>query len=129
MSSMTDTLNQANQLVAQLRKQYPGETNAFLHFMREAEDGPALSHREKELINVALSVAAQCEWCIALHVKAALEAGTTRDEIMEAGFQAVLMHGGPALMHLVLLSEALNEFQPPAAEESHEPAGSNSPQP
>lgn len=122
MSTMNDALNQANELIAQLRKQYPGETNAFLHFMRKTEDGPALSHREKELINVALSVAAQCEWCIALHVKSAFEAGATRDEIMEAGFQAVLMHGGPALMHLVLLSEALDEFQPPAAEESQKDA-------
>ena len=125
MSTMTDTLNQANQLIAQLRKEYPGEINAFLHFMRKTEDGPALSHREEELINVALSVAAQCEWCIALHVKSAIEVGATRDEIMGAGFQAVLMHGGPALMHLVLLSEALDEFEAPATEEAPAPAESN----
>ena len=112
MTAMKDTLDQANQLIGELRQQYPGEMNAFLHFMRKTEDGPALTHREKELINVALSVAAQCKWCIALHVKSASEAGATRDEIMEAGFQAVLMHGGPALMHLVLLTEALDEFLP-----------------
>ena len=35
---------------------------------------------------------------------------------MEASFQAVLMHGGPALMHLALLEEALNEFGAPPNE-------------
>jgi len=110
MDHMKETLDQANALVKELLKEYPGETRAFMHFMRETEDGPILTKREKELINVALSVAAQCKWCIALHVKSAIEAGATRDEIMEAGFQAVLMHGGPALMHLVLLEDALNEF-------------------
>jgi len=118
MDHMKKTLDQANDLVATLLKEYPSETRAFIHFMHTTEDGPTLTKREKELINVALSVAAQCKWCIALHVKSALEAGATRDEIMEAGFQAVLMHGGPALMHLVLLQDALDEFSGPAEETS-----------
>ena len=32
--------------------------------------------------------------------------------MIEAGFQAVLMHGGPALMYLVVLFKALDEFLP-----------------
>ncbi len=78
--------------------------------MGKAEAGPALSLKQKELVNVALSVAAQCEWCIALHVKNALNAGASRDELVEAGFLAVLMHGGPALMYLTPLLDAVNEF-------------------
>jgi len=35
---------------------------------------------------------------------------------MSAGFLAVLMHGGPALMYLVRLTEAVDAFLP---EESH----------
>ncbi|MCL4307900.1 MAG: carboxymuconolactone decarboxylase family protein, partial [Candidatus Thermoplasmatota archaeon] len=37
-------------------------------------------------------------------------AGATRGELMEAGFVAVVMHGGPALMYLGPLVEAVNEF-------------------
>ncbi len=104
-------MNEVQNLIKSLRKGYPAETNAFLVFMKKAESGPALDRKQKELINISLSVAAQCEWCIAFHVKNAFEAGATKDEIVEAGFQAVLMHGAPALMHLVLLLRAIDEFE------------------
>jgi AhpD family alkylhydroperoxidase len=112
MGKMAERLHEIASLTEQLKEKYPAETNAFLNFMKKAESGPALSVREKELINIALSVAGQCEWCIAIHVRHALGEGATRDEIMEAAFMAVLMHGGPALMYLVPLSQALDEFAP-----------------
>jgi len=107
-----ERLEEADRLVRRLKREYPSETGAFLEFMRKAEAGPALSAREKELINVALSVAGQCEWCIALHVRHALAAGASRDDVVSAGFMAVLMHGGPALMYLSPLLEALDELAP-----------------
>ena len=108
--SMQDRLNEVQKLLEGLQRDYPVEIKAFLNFMQKAEAGPALDMRTKELINVALSVAGQCEWCIALHVKHALGAGAKREEIMSAGFMAVLMHGGPALMYLTPLNNALSEF-------------------
>jgi AhpD family alkylhydroperoxidase len=74
-------------------------------------------------VNAALAVAGQCEWCIALHAKQALEAGATRDELIEAGFQAVLMHGGPALMYMTPLLEAIEEFGGKASSTTTRPAG------
>lgn len=112
--SMKEKMNEIKQLTADLQKAYPSETNSFLNFMQKAEGGPVLDMRIKELINVALAVAAQCEWCIALHVNHALHAGATRDEIMSAGFMAVVMHGGPAMMYLIPLRQALDEFAPEA---------------
>ncbi len=106
-----ERLEQTNALIESLMARYPTETKAFLHFMKASASGKALSAKYKELINVALAVAAQCEWCIALHVKGALDNGATRDEIMEAAFQAVLMHGGPAMMYLTPLVEALDAFE------------------
>ncbi len=107
---MQDRLEEINRLMAQLLQEYPEETRAFMGFMKASQGGPALSAKHKELINVALSIAARCGWCIALHVRGALDAGATRDEIMEAAFQAVLMNGGPALMHLTPVVQALDEF-------------------
>lgn len=112
MGEMAERLQEITSLIEQLKEKYPAEINAFLNFMQKAEAGPALNVRQKELINVALSVAGQCEWCIALHVRHAAEAGATRDEIVEAAFMAVLMHGGPALMYLTPLCHALDEFLP-----------------
>jgi AhpD family alkylhydroperoxidase len=97
-------------LIGKLQADYPSETDALLRFMNKAEGGKALTIREKELINVGLAVAAQCEWCIAIHVQHAIEAGASRDEVVEAGFMAVVMHGGPALMYLIPLLEAVDEL-------------------
>ena len=110
MSTMQQKLEEIAHHVHRLSEEYPNETRAFLNFMHTAEAGKALSAKEKEIINVALSVAAQCEWCIAFHVKGALDAGASRNEIMESGFLAILMHGGPALMYLIPLLKALDEF-------------------
>lgn len=112
MGKMQDKLNEVMKLTAELRKEYPTETNAFLGFLNKAESGRALGIKDKELINVALAVAAQCEWCIAFHVEEAVKSGATRDEIVESGFMAVIMHGGPAYMFLTPLVEALDEFLP-----------------
>jgi len=112
MGKMQDKLNEIMTLTTSLRENYPTETNAFLGFLNKAESGKALGIREKELINVALAVAAQCEWCIAFHVEQAIKDGASRDEIMESGFMAVVMHGGPAYMYMTPLLEALDEFLP-----------------
>ena len=50
------------------------------------------------------------EWCIAIRVQRAVEAGASRDDVIEAGFMAVLMHGRPALMYMTPLLEAVDEF-------------------
>lgn len=109
---MEGKLKEMMGLIERLKTQYPAQTGSFLNFMEKAESTPVLSLRDKELINVALSVAGQCEWCIAFHVKNAIGAGATRDETMEAGFMAVVMHGGPAMAYLTPLVEALDEFLP-----------------
>lgn len=114
MGHMVDRLNEFQALVGSLQKEYPQEIQGFMNFMKKAESGPALSSKEKEVISVALAVAAQCEWCIAFHVSAAVSLGATRGELMEAGFVAVVMHGGPALTYLKPLADAVNEFAPPS---------------
>jgi AhpD family alkylhydroperoxidase len=112
MSGMRKRLQQVAELTRRLEREYPTETGAFLAFLQKAEAGRALELRTKELINIGLAVAAQCEWCIAFHVEQAVSAGATRDEIVEAGFMAVIMHGGPAYMYMTPLFEALDEFLP-----------------
>lgn len=108
---MTKTLNEVHQLVENASEKYPKLTGSFMVFLRRVEAEGALDTKSKELISVALSVALKCKWCIALHVKNALEAGATRDEIMEASFVAVLMAGGPALMYTQLVIKAIDEFE------------------
>lgn len=110
MALMKDRMKEVAELTRRLKEEFPKETEGFLSFLQEAESGENLSKKDKELINVALSVAAQCEWCIAFHVKNAARLGATKGELIEAGFQAVVMHGGPAFMWMTRLLEAVDEF-------------------
>jgi len=107
---MKERLKEVGDLTRRLQKEFPNETAGFLEFIKEAEGGAALPLKEKELIDTALSVGAQCEWCIAFHVRNAVRAGATRNEIIETGFQAVIMHGGPAFMWMTPLMQAVDEF-------------------
>jgi len=110
MGEYTEKLRDVKKLIGFLQKETPNQIKGFQQFMSAVESEDVLSKKSKELINVALAVAAQCEWCIALHVKSALDAGATKDEIIDASMQAVLMHGGPALMYMTPVKNALEEF-------------------
>ncbi len=111
MDDMNDILKEVEGSLKQLGKEYPEQMNAFASFMHSAEKEGVLPHKTKELISIALSVATQCKWCVAYHVKHALEAGATEDEIMETCFVAALMGGGPSLMYTQLVVKALEDFR------------------
>lgn len=111
MESMKDLLKQANDSMQRFSQEFPDKMKGFGAFMKAVETPGALSVKQKELLSVALGVTAHCHWCIAYHVHGALEQGANRAEIMESAWMAVLMGGGPALMYMQLVEEAINEFE------------------
>ncbi len=106
-----EKLKEIEELLNELSKKYPQQTGSFMSFLRRVIAEKALDTKTKELISLALGIATGCEWCIALHTKNALDAGANPDELIEAGFVAVLMAGGPALMHLIPLIKSIEKFQ------------------
>lgn len=111
MEDMNKVLDEVNGSLKDLSREYPQQMKAFGAFMHATEDEGKLDHKTKELISIALSVATHCRWCIAFHVKNALDAGATREEIMESCFVAAFMGGGPSLMYAQLVVKALNDFE------------------
>ncbi len=107
---MKKKLDEVMSTVERAMKENPEEAGAFMVFVGKAEKKGALDVKTKELISIALSIAEHCEWCIAFHVKNAITAGATKEEIMEACYVAVLMGGGPSLMYLKLVMDAIDEF-------------------
>ncbi|MEJ2658210.1 MAG: carboxymuconolactone decarboxylase family protein [Desulfobacterales bacterium] len=73
--------------------------NAFEVLRDEATKDGALSAKTKRLMMVAVSLAQRCEPCIRTHVKAAVEMGVSRKEILEATGISMLMSGGPAMAY------------------------------
>jgi AhpD family alkylhydroperoxidase len=103
--------DQATNALQTLGKSHPDAMKGFQDFMRNVKKDGALSRKVKELIGIALSIAKRCEFCVAWHVKHALEAGATREEIIEASMVAGTLGGGPALMFTNYVLKALDDFE------------------
>ncbi len=89
----------------------PDSMKSFQNLIGAVEKEGVLHAKTKELMAIAISITQQCEWCIAYHVNNALKEGATSEEIIEAAWVAVLMGGGPALMHAGLVLEALEDLK------------------
>jgi len=86
------------------------ELSNFLKYVHTAEETKALDTKVKELISLAIAVAVRCEPCILWHCEAAINAGATKEEILDALKVAVVMGGGPALMYAIKAYEIAKEF-------------------
>ncbi len=110
MSEMKELLEDFMKTIKYAGSSNKEEIAAFHRFMEAVLKENKLDTKTKELISLAIGVARCCKYCIALHVKNALEAGATKEEIMEASMVAVLMAGGPALAYTTEVIKALEEF-------------------
>lgn len=88
----------------------PEQIQKFIELLQSTEKQGSLDQKTKELISVALSVYAQCQYCIAFHVKNAVELGAKAQEIREAAWVAVAMGGGPKLAYMQFVEKAIKEF-------------------
>jgi AhpD family alkylhydroperoxidase len=95
---------------ADLGAAVPDVMRGFGEMHRAAVADGELSHATKEMMALAIGIAARCDGCIALHVRAALKAGATRGQIHEAIGVAVLMGGGPASVYATDALIALDQF-------------------
>ncbi|WOF15280.1 carboxymuconolactone decarboxylase family protein [Methanoplanus sp. FWC-SCC4] len=83
---------------------------SFLNFANQATKEGALPYKMKELIALAVAINDHCKFCISVHLKAAVDAGASRKEIMEAAYVAVLMGGGPSMAYLRYVIDGCDQF-------------------
>jgi AhpD family alkylhydroperoxidase len=96
--------------LAKLRNDIPDVMKAFGDLARSATRDGALDKKTKELIALALGVAAHCDACIGFHIQALVKLGTTKAELEEALSMAIYMGGGPSLMYSANALAAFEEF-------------------
>ncbi|MCL4453824.1 carboxymuconolactone decarboxylase family protein [Ferroplasma sp.] len=104
-------LQEVNRVIMEADKDNKDFTSSFMNFMGATMKGGSLDTKTKELLALALGIAARCEWCISYHVHEAFNAGATRKELMEVGYVTVLMYGSQALMEMNSLIDAINQFE------------------
>jgi AhpD family alkylhydroperoxidase len=99
-----------NDLFAYLKENNPKQINNFENLMESIESNGKVSSKIKEAVALGIAIKSQCKGCIALHTKKALIKGFTKEEILEIAWVAVLMGGGPSLVYMSYVKEALEEF-------------------
>ena len=90
------------------RSDSPALINGFNELSEAALADGALGKKTKELIALALGVAAHCDACLEFHARALVKLGATRAEVEDALSVAVYMGGGPSLMYA---ADALTAFE------------------
>jgi AhpD family alkylhydroperoxidase len=94
------------QIAERRRALAPDQQAAFEAFSRAAFAEGALPAKFKQIIAVAVAHVTQCPYCIKGHTKAALRAGATEEELMEAIWVAAEMRAGAAYAHAALMLDA-----------------------
>jgi len=96
--------------IASLRASTPEVMKGFADLGRAATAKGVLDKKTKELIALALSVAARCDPCIGFHMQSLVKLGVTRQEIDETLGVATYMGGGPSLMYAASAIAAFEEL-------------------
>lgn len=94
--------------LAKMRVDIPDVMKGFGSLAQAATRDGALDKKTKELIALALGVAAHCNPCIGFHIDSLIKLGATRGEVEEALGMAVYMGGGPSLMYA---ADALGAYE------------------
>lgn len=107
---MSDLIAETDALFKNLSEDAPKPVNSFMNFVKTAKTKGVLDSKVKCLICVSLAVAQQCTWCIAVHVKNAVNEGASKEEILDAAMMAVVMGGGPKMMYFKVLYDELDKY-------------------
>jgi AhpD family alkylhydroperoxidase len=110
MTNWSELTAELKGLMRSLRGDTPDVMKAFSSLAHTALAPKALDGKTKELIAVAISVALRCDDCIGFHVKAAMEHGATRQEVVEALGMAIYMGAGPSVMYASHAIEAFEQY-------------------
>lgn len=95
---VNDILKRRSQNQERLKQQAPYLYEGFNDLAKHCFSPGALETKHKELIAVAVSVATRCIPCIAYHTSVAVQAGATKQEVLEAASIGVEFGGGPSFV-------------------------------
>lgn len=89
---------QIAQRMADIGRASPDTLRGYRALSTAGAKSDLLGAKTRELIAIAVGVTRQCDGCIAVHTDAALKAGATKDEIIEALGVAVAVNAGAAFV-------------------------------
>lgn len=93
-----DLVSGINGKLRELNKEIPETMGAFGQMAKATHTDGAISAKNKELMAMAIAIAARCQGCLGFHAKACVQMGVTRAEFEEMLQVAIYMGGGPSVM-------------------------------
>ena len=104
-------LKQFNEAMVDIRKTVPKAYEAFTK-EKEVLTGPGkIPEKTKWLLLLAASVTQKCPVCIPKAVQHCLDAGWTKEEMLEACMVAVLVGGSSAMTYVTLVDRAIEQMK------------------
>ena len=110
--SYPELIDDLNAAIGKLRAGAPEPMRGFSMLAREALKPGALDVKTKELIAIGIAIAARCDGCVGFHVKAAIKAGASREEVLETLSMAIYMGAGPSMIYAAEALRAYDELSP-----------------
>lgn len=110
MANWNDIIEASMESLGNLGKDSPEIMQALGTLDAASKSKKALDDKTRELIALAVAATTRCDTCISIHAKAAVQAGASRDELLEALAVAVAMNAGAAAVYSSRILEAFGQF-------------------
>jgi len=92
-------LTQITSTIGQIATVSPDIVRGYRAISDAGKKSGKLDAKTRELISLAVAVTRQCDGCITVHTDAALKAGATKEELVEALGVVVAVNAGAALVY------------------------------
>lgn len=104
-------LKQFNESMVDIRKTLPEEYEAFMKEKETVLKSGKIPEKTKWLLLLVASVTQKCPVCIPRAVQRCVDAGWTKEEMLEACMVAVLVGGSSAMTYVTLVNRAIEQFK------------------
>jgi len=110
MDSQLRWLSEVTEAVEEFKKELPEAHTARDTFNDKIYENGALSTKVKRLMAMSMAVRVGCPGCITYQTKLAVEAGATKDEVVEAASVATSMGGTSASAWVWIVVQIMKEL-------------------
>jgi alkylhydroperoxidase/carboxymuconolactone decarboxylase family protein YurZ len=106
-----DILKKFQALMNDVKKSVPGQYEAFIQSKNAMTGKGRISQKMKWLLLLVAGVSQKCPVCIPRAVKHCLDAGWSKDEMIEACMVAVLVGGASFMTYAMLAVNSINKIR------------------
>ncbi len=98
--------------VREMREVNPDLVKAYAELHKANAKSNHLDAKTRELIALAVAVSLRCDGCINAHSEAAVKAGASKEEVVDALGVAIMVNAGAAMVYSARTIDAFDTYKP-----------------